>query len=98
MITTINELKANLNIETTYNDEDGYLLNLLEVTESVVFNYLDKELSDFDTIIPAPIKQSIIMLASFYYENRTHVAFGQSYKIPYTFELLLFKYRNITIA
>lgn len=98
MITTIDELKQNLNIESTYKDEDAYLLNLLDVSESVVFNYIDKEISDFTTAIPAQIKQAIIMLASFYYENRTPVSFGQAYKLPFSFELLLFKFRNITIA
>ena len=96
MIATIQELKYNLNIEQTYTEEDAYLLELLEVSEQSVFNYLDKTKEDF-TVIPSSIKHAIILLASQFYENRTPIAFASSSKIPYSFEFLLAPYRQITI-
>lgn len=96
MIATISELKYNLNIEQDYTEEDAYLLQLLEVSEQSVFNYLDKTKEDF-TQIPSSIKHAIILLASQFYENRTPIAFASSSKIPYSFEFLLAPYRNIII-
>ncbi len=96
MITSVQQLKYNLNIEQDYNDEDIYLANLLIVSEEAVFNYLDKTVKDFN-VIPESVKYAIIMLASQYYENRTPIAFASVTKIPYSFEMLLAPYRNITI-
>ena len=97
MIATIDELKYNLNIELSWNDEDAYLLNLLEVSEESVFNYLDKKKNEFDTI-PASIRQAVLILASQWYENRTPIAFASSNKLPYSLEFLLAPYRKITIV
>ena len=97
MICNINELKQNLNIEIDYKDEDIYLINLLEVAEEAIFNYLDRKRNEFG-IVPASIRQGIILLASQMYENRTPIAFASVNKIPYAFEFLLAPYRKITIA
>lgn len=96
MIATLEQLKNNLNIEPDYTDEDTYLTMLLQVSEDSVFNYLDKKPSDFETI-PNPIIFAVIILASQFYENRTPVAFGQPYKIPYSFEFLLSPYKDLII-
>lgn len=97
MICTIDELKQNLNIELNYKDDDEYLLMLLEVSEEMVFKYLDKQKSDYN-IIPYNIKYAILILASQYYENRTSIAFASSNKIPFSFDFLLSTERNITIV
>ena len=97
MISTIEELKYNLNIEQEYTDEDAYLLSLLEVAEEAVFNFLDKKKSSFGSM-PASIRHAVIILASQWYENRTPIAFAASSHLPYSLEFLLAPYRNITIV
>lgn len=96
MIATLNQLKNNLNIEIGYTDEDEYLTMLLQVSEEAVFNYLGKTVIDFP-VIPNPLVYAVIIMASQFYENRTPIAFGQPYKIPYSFEFLLSPYKDIIV-
>lgn len=96
MIATLEQLKQNLNIEPDYTEEDTYLTMLLQVAEDAVFNYLDKKPENFE-VIPNPIIFAVIILASQYYENRTPIAFGQPYKIPYSFEFLLSPYKDLIV-
>ena len=99
MYTNIQYFKKNLNIENDYNDEDTYLLNLLQVAELQVDNYLNGGMSGFTgttgtTAPPATIKQAVYLLATHYYLNRTIITPMACNAIPYSFSALLDFYKN----
>lgn len=97
--TTLNELKAHLNIETGYTTDDIYLTTLLDVAESACNEYTNNGLEIFNTYdLPIQIKHAIILLAGHWYLNRNMVSFGQGYEIPYTFQFLLNPYKNYIIS
>ncbi len=98
MYTTIQELKTQLNIETTYVDEDVKLLELLQVAEYAIDKQCNHGLSGYtDATMPITIKQAVLMLASHLYLNRTPVAFASAIEIPYSIQYLLSADRNLIV-
>lgn len=97
---TLNELKAQLNIETSFIADDTYLSGLTTVVTTSVQNYCNYGLTGYTTttngvtVVPAPVKQAAIMLAAHLYINRTLVSFAQGVEIPYSFKFLLDPYKN----
>jgi len=97
--TTLASLKAHLNIETAFTGDDLYLTSLISVVELAISDYCNGGLADIlDADIPVTVKQAALLLAGNLYLNRSPVAFGQPYKIPYSFEFLLSPYRIYTVA
>lgn len=106
--TTVDELKKQLNIESTFTDDDQYLLELISVAEMAIDSYCNGGLNTGVTTItisgvtyaalPKTVKQATLLLAAHFYINRTPVAFAQGQEIPYTFAFLLQPYRNNSIA
>ena len=80
MIATIQELKYNLNIEQTYTEEDAYLLQLLEVSEQSVFNYLDKtknrELNGYHPPLTVKFSEMINFIKITHLNNEHVLAFS----------------------
>jgi hypothetical protein len=50
------------------------------------------------TNVAIPIVQATYLLAANLYVNRTMVAFGQGFEIPFSFRFLLEPYKNFTIS
>jgi len=61
--TTLSEIKQHLNIETTFNEDDAYLLNLLAVAEISVYEYCNGGISETDTDLPKAVKHASLLLA-----------------------------------
>ena len=97
---SITSLKRQLNIESTYTDDDAILQHYLDVAEERVKMYLGvNALTGYtDTTIPITIQQAVIMLAGHFYLNRNMVAFSTATEIPYSFKWLLDPYKDIIIA
>ena len=95
----IQELKFHLNIEDSFVSDDTYLNQLINVAEASIKNYCNGGLSTYTgSTCPVEIREAVLLLASHLYINRQPIAFGQPYKIPYTFEFLLSPYKNYSIA
>lgn len=95
---TLFELKRHLNIETSYNEDDTYLQDVLAVSQLAIENYCNLGLSGYtDETIPVTVKQATLLLAAHFYLNRQLVSYAQGYEIPYTFKFLLNEYRNLII-
>lgn len=62
----LEQIKQHLRI--THDQEDDYLLSLLEVALEYVKNYL--RCDELETPLPSPIKHAILLLIGHYYENR----------------------------
>ena len=97
MIVTVDELQEHLRIQ--YTDEDEYLEKLLIQAESaaedycrVTFDpYLDEDGNELDP--PEPARTAIMLLASFYYENRDMHDPAEYKATRLAFNSLLYPYR-----
>lgn len=89
MIVSLNHLKKHLYIE--HNEDDLYLLSLLDVAEKAVrLNLNVPELDPEDSTVI----QSILLLASNLYANREPVAFANVSKVPITYDYLVSLSKN----
>lgn len=89
MIVSLNHLKKHLYIE--HNEDDLYLLSLLDVAEKAV--RLNLNVPELDPEDPTVV-QSILLLAANLYANREPVAFTNSYKVPITYDYLVSLSKN----
>ena len=86
-----------MNIDSDFNDEDLYLLDLITVAECSVKNHLN--ISDYESIseggvIPPSVVHSMLLLIGNLYLNREPVGFNKVVTIPYTYEYLLAPYKQ----
>lgn len=95
MYITVNEMKRWLNIP--FNDDDLTISEMIDAAEGAVEKHINRKLSSLEINgdIPADLKTAIKTLAANFYQNRESIAYGQPYKIPYTFEYCLTPYRNL---
>lgn len=97
--TTINELKRQLNIEASYDDENTYLEQLLNVSELAIANDCNGGISGYtQQNLPITIKQAMLMLATHLYLNRQPVAFANAVEIPYSIKYLISSEKNLLIV
>lgn len=96
----INQLKEQLNIEESYNDDNVILQHQLNVAKEAVERYLGTNaLTGYTTTtIPISIEQATIMLAAHFYINRNMVAFAKGEEVPYSFKFLLDPYKDFIIS
>ena len=108
MALTISNLKRQLNIELSYDDDNAVLQQMLDVSVIAVNNFCNVNiLTGYTdavtgytidaTDLPLPILQATIMLAAHFFLNRNMVSFGQGTEIPYTFQFLLSPYKNFIL-
>lgn len=97
---TLNELKQQLNIEQSDTTDDSYLTLLLDTASEMVYNTLRRtpeELLETEGKIPASLKSAALIFATNIYENRSSIAFAQSYVIPDHLAVLLSPYKNFAV-
>ena len=75
MIVTVDEIKAHLRIE--HDEEDGYIESLIKQAQTaaedycrVQFEHVDENGDPLPTGVPEPVRLAVILMTSFYYENR----------------------------
>ena len=99
MYLTLAQSKAHLNIDPTFTDDDDYISDLIDVSESVVENHIHQKLIDLaaanDGILyPSIIHACLLMLGNFYV-NREIVSFStKTLSIPFNYQYLLDPYIN----
>ena len=99
MIVTLDELKAHLRIQT--DDEDALLQSLLAQAQAAAEDYcrvqfepVDEEGAPIETEVPEPVRLAVILMTSFYYENRD-IPDMTTYKATrMAFDSLLYPYRD----
>lgn len=93
---TIKELAKQCNIDNLTTDEESYLDTLLEVSTLTVENKIQQKLSDLATangdVLPAPLRQAVLLIAANLYANREPVAYGVPQRVPYTLDYLIGPY------
>lgn len=98
----INQLKRQLNIEETYDDDNVLLQHYLDVAEQSVQLYCGVTgltMYTGETMnMPISITQAVIMLAAHFYLSRNIISYGQGYEIPFTLKWLLDPYRDFIVG
>ena len=98
MIVTVDEVKTNLRIQ--HNEEDTYIENLIKQVQAaaedfcrVSFEPVTDENGNV-TAPPEPVRLAVILMASFYYENRDASSMTASRAARMGFYALLYPYRD----
>lgn len=97
MIVTVDELKEHLRIQ--HNEEDEYLEKVLTMSEAAADDYcrttfdpyLDEDGNEIDP--PEPARLAVLLMASFYYENRDIPDMTTYRAMRLAFNSLLYPYR-----
>ena len=89
--------KKHLNIESSYTEDDEYILMLIDAAEQAVRVHVNE---DLDTLaennggcIPTPIIQAILLLLGSMYQNREIVG-TKTQALPFAYQYLIDLYRN----
>ncbi len=97
MIVTVDEVKAHLRIE--HNEEDEYLESLIRQAQAEAEDYCRVSFEEPDEEgnipdAPEPVRLAVILMTSFYYENRD-IPDMTTYKATrMAFDNLLYRYRD----
>lgn len=99
MYVTLAQIKKHLNIDTSYHEDDEYLVDLEQVAEKAVERHIDDNLERIFIAsggeqLPAPLVHSILILLGNLYANRESIAYTSLTEIPYNLTYLLDLYKN----
>ncbi len=91
------DIKKHLNID--YDEDDGYLTQLVEAAESAIERFIQQpleKLEDENGDIPAALKHAVRLMVGGFYANREPVAFATATEIPFGLMFLIMQYRKLT--
>ncbi len=98
MIVTVDEVKTHLRIE--HDEEDGYIESLIKQSQTAAEDYCrisfepEPDEEGNVTSVPEPDRLAVILMTSFYYENRD-IPDMTTYKATrMAFDSLLYPYRD----
>lgn len=101
MYILLKDAKKHLNIDNDFNEDDKYILHLIQVAEDVIAKRIDKNLEDCVNpktgYLNKSIIQSILLLIGQFYANREATSPTSANEIPIGFNFLcdLNKHYNI---
>lgn len=89
--------KKHLNIEEDFKEDDEYILNLIEVSESAVRVHVNENFADiakrYGGCIPSPLLQAVLLMVGNLYQNRELVS-NKAVELPFNYQYLIDLYRN----
>lgn len=99
MYVTLAQIKKHLNIDTSFHEDDEYLVDLEQVAEKAVERHIDDNLerifiANGGVQLPSPLVHSILILLGNLYSNRESIAYTSLTEIPYNLTYLLDLYKN----
>ena len=89
MIVTVEEVKTHLRIQ--HDEEDEYIEGLIAQAQTAAEDYCRVE---FDDEAPEPVRLAVILMTSFYYENRDIPDMTTYKAMRMAFDSLLYSYRD----
>ena len=98
MIVSVDEVKTHLRIQ--HNEEDAYIAGLIAQAQTAAEDYCRVEFEpepDEDgsvPVIPEPVRLAILLMTSFYYENRDIPDMTTYKAMRMAFDSLLYPYRD----
>ena len=99
MYVTLCEAKKHLLVDSSFKDDDEYILALIDIAEDAVAVNLCLQL-DSITVggeLPPAVKAAILLLVGNLYANREPVTYTSVNKVPYTFDYLISLYKNYAL-
>ena len=97
MLIELETIKNHLNIDSSFNDDDNYIMQLEEVAEAIVEKHIDRTLEDIigeEGEVPKPLLQAMLLFIANLYNNRESVAYTGTVEVPNTLTYILSLYRN----
>ena len=95
MIVTVDEVKTHLRIQ--HDEEDEYIAGLIAQAQTAAEDYCRVQFEpepDEEGHVPEPVRLAVILMTSFYYENRD-IPDMTTYKATrMAFDSLLYPYRD----
>ena len=99
MIVTVDEVKTHLRIQ--HDEEDDYITGLIAQAQTAAEDYCrvgfeptDEHGQSVEYIVPEPVRLAVILMASFYYENRDIPDMTTYQAMRMAFDSLLYPYRD----
>ena len=95
---TLNQIKAQLRIESDFTAEDTLLESYGEAAEETLLNYLNRPYQDIIECygrMPVTLIQASLMLVDTSYQYRSPVSAQSMSLVPYTFDLLIKPYMRL---
>lgn len=90
MIVSVDEVKTHLRIQQ--DEEDAYIESLIKQAQTAAEDYCRVQFSEEEA--PEPVRLAVILMTSFYYENRD-IPDMTTYKATHmVFDSLLYPYRD----
>lgn len=92
MFITLSEARKHLNLEGFFQEDDQYILNLIEVCEEAVAHRINKPLSACvdprsGDLVPT-VRQAVLLLIGTYYNQREATTPQQIREVPLAFDFL----------
>lgn len=101
MIVTVDEMKTHLRIQ--HDEEDDYIAGLIAQAQAAAENYcritwpetvIDDDGNETEAVVPEPVRLAVMLMASFYYENRDIPDMTTYKAMRMAFDSLLYPYRD----
>ena len=89
MVVTVAEVKTHLRIQ--YDEEDAYLENLITQAQAAAEDFCRVS---FENASPEPVRLAVLLMVSFYHENRDNPDQQAYAAMRAAFENLLYPYRD----
>ncbi|MCI9607301.1 MAG: phage gp6-like head-tail connector protein [Muribaculaceae bacterium] len=91
-------IKKHLNIDSTFLEDDEYLMYLGEVAEKVIEKHTDTKLNQLAEVngdmLPKPLLHAMLLFIGDMYRNRESVVNGSITEIPFSYDYILGLYKN----
>lgn len=97
MLLDLDQLKKHLNIDSTFHDDDDYIMYLESVAEDVVQKHIDKtfdEIAAEEGEVPNSLLHAILLFVGNMYDNRESVAYASATEVPQSLTYILNFYRD----
>lgn len=92
--------KKHLNLESSFTEDDEYILGLIDVAENAVATHANENLETLAEknggCIPTPILQAALLMIGNLYQNREVVG-AKAQRLPFNYQYLIDLYRNYYI-
>jgi hypothetical protein len=86
-----------LNLESSFTEDDEYILGLIEIAEQSVRVHVNEDLESIAErnggCIPAPLFQAALLMVGNLYQNREIVG-AKTAALPFNYQYLIDLYRN----
>lgn len=99
MYVNLQQLKKHLNIDSSFHEDDEYLVDLEQAAELAVERHIDDKLENIliasgRTTLPPTLQQAVLILTANFYANRESIAFSSYTELPYSLTYILDLYKN----